>query len=108
MNTDETRIGMDASCRIRANPRSSAALLPASPLVQFAPPSLPMIRTRLNRQTLPLLASYQEAAMSPAMLGSALGVAAVTVGRGAATAVGNGLSFASELLKAAGSPAAAG
>src|SRR6185503_3830929 len=47
-------------------------------------------------------------AMSPAMLGSALGVAAVTVGRGAATAVGNGLSFASELLKAAGSPAAAG
>ena len=45
--------------------------------------------------------------MSPAVLGSALGAAAVTVGRGAATAVGNGLSFASELLRAAGAPAAA-
>ena len=43
--------------------------------------------------------------MSPAVLGSALGAAAVTVGRGAATAVGNGLSFASELLRAAGAPA---
>jgi hypothetical protein len=67
-----------------------------------------MIQARQNRQTLPLLASYQEAVMSPAVLGSALGAAAVTVGRGAATAVGNGLSFASELLKAAGAPAAAG
>jgi hypothetical protein len=67
-----------------------------------------MIWTRQNRQTLPLLASYQKAVMSPAILGSALGAAAVTVGRGAATAVGNGLSFASELLRAAGAPAAAG
>jgi hypothetical protein len=68
---------------------------------------MPMIRTRQNRQTMPLLASYQEAVMSPAVLGSALGAAAVTVGRGAATAVGNGLSFASELLRAAGAPATA-
>ena len=45
--------------------------------------------------------------MSPAVLGSALGAAAVTVGRGAATAVGNSLSFASELLRAAGSAAPA-
>lgn len=66
-----------------------------------------MIQARQDRQTLPLLASYQEAVMSPAVLGSALGAAAVTVGRGAATAVGNGLSFASELLRAAGAPAAA-
>jgi len=45
--------------------------------------------------------------MSPAILGSAIGAAAVTVGRGAMTAAGNGLSFASELLRAAAAPAAA-
>src|SRR5262245_4665785 len=42
-------------------------------------------------------------------VGAILGTAAVTVGRGAAAAVGDGLSFASQLLRAVGgeSPAAA-
>lgn len=44
--------------------------------------------------------------MTPAILGTALGAAALTVGRGAAAAAGNGLSFVGELLKAAGSPPA--
>jgi hypothetical protein len=42
--------------------------------------------------------------MLPALLGSAAGAAAVTIGRGAAAALGNGLSFAAELAKAAGNP----
>jgi len=42
--------------------------------------------------------------MLPALFGTAAGAAAVTVGRGAAAALGNGLSFAAELAKAAGSP----
>jgi hypothetical protein len=37
-----------------------------------------------------------------AILGTAIGSAAVTLGRGVAAATGNGLSFAAELLKAAG------
>ena len=46
--------------------------------------------------------------MSPAaILGTALGTAAVTAGRGAAVAVGNGLSFAAQLLRAAGGPGVA-
>ena len=39
--------------------------------------------------------------MSPVVLGSVMGAAALTVGRGAATAVSNGLSFGAELLRAA-------
>lgn len=39
--------------------------------------------------------------MSPVALGSAFGAAALTVGRGAATALGNSLSFGAELLRAA-------
>ena len=39
--------------------------------------------------------------MSPVALGSAFGAAAITVGRGAATALGNSLSFGAELLRAA-------
>ena len=38
--------------------------------------------------------------MSPITAGTAIGAAALTVGRGALDAVGNGLSFAAELLKA--------
>ena len=45
--------------------------------------------------------------MSPAVLGTAAGAAAVTVGRGVAAALGNGLSFAAELAKVAGSPLSA-
>ena len=40
--------------------------------------------------------------MGPVALGSAIGAAAVTAGRGAASAVGDSLSFAAELLRAAG------
>src|SRR5438552_15232013 len=36
--------------------------------------------------------------MSPVALGTAIGAAALTVGKGAANAVGNGLSFAAELV----------
>jgi hypothetical protein len=46
-----------------------------------------------------------EAFMGPAAIGSVIGAAAVTAGRGAASAVGNGLSFAAELLRAAGGSA---
>jgi len=42
--------------------------------------------------------------MFPALLGTAAGAAAVTAGRGAFAALGNGLSFAGELAKAASSP----
>lgn len=45
--------------------------------------------------------------MLPALLGSAAGNAAVTVGRGAAAALGNGLSFVAELAKAASNPVVA-
>jgi hypothetical protein len=45
--------------------------------------------------------------MLPALLGSAAGAAAVTIGRGAAAALGNSLSFAAELAKAAGNPVVA-
>jgi hypothetical protein len=38
--------------------------------------------------------------MTPAVLGSVSGAAALTLGRGAAAAAGNGLSFAGELLSA--------
>jgi hypothetical protein len=44
--------------------------------------------------------------MSPLVVGSALGAAALTVGRGAAAAMGNGLSFAGELLRVSGGAAA--
>jgi hypothetical protein len=40
--------------------------------------------------------------MTPVAAGTAIGAAAVTVGRGAIGAVSNGLSFASELLRATG------
>ena len=40
--------------------------------------------------------------MGPAAIGSAIGAAALTVGRGAVGAVGNGLSFVAELARAAG------
>lgn len=40
--------------------------------------------------------------MGPVAIGSAIGAAAVTAGRGAANAVGDGLSFAAQLLRAAG------
>src|SRR5436853_5039710 len=40
--------------------------------------------------------------MGPVAAGTAIGAAALTLGRGAAGAVGNGLSFAAELLRAAG------
>lgn len=40
--------------------------------------------------------------MTPVALGTAIGAAALTVGRGAIGAVGNGLSFAAELARAAG------
>ncbi len=43
--------------------------------------------------------------MVPVAIGSEIGAAAVTAGRGAASAVGNGLSFAAELLRAAGGSA---
>src|SRR5688572_16067608 len=39
--------------------------------------------------------------MSPVALGSVIGAAALTVGRGAAIAASNGLSFGAELLRAA-------
>jgi hypothetical protein len=39
--------------------------------------------------------------MTPVAIGSAAGAAALTVGRGAFSAVGNGLSFAAELMRAA-------
>jgi hypothetical protein len=42
--------------------------------------------------------------MFPALLGTAAGAAAVTAGRGAVAALGNGLSFAAELAKAASNP----
>lgn len=41
--------------------------------------------------------------MLPALLGTAAGSAAVTIGRGAAAALGNSLSFAGELAKTASS-----
>ena len=44
--------------------------------------------------------------MTAAVLGAAAGAVAVTIGRGAAAALGNGLSFAAELAKAAGKPSA--
>jgi len=40
--------------------------------------------------------------MSPVAMGSAIGAAALTFGRGAAGAIGNGLSFTAELLRASG------
>lgn len=40
--------------------------------------------------------------MSPITVGTAIGAAALTVGTGALTAVGNGLSFAAELARGAG------
>jgi hypothetical protein len=40
--------------------------------------------------------------MGPVAAGTAIGAAALTLGRGAASAVGNGLSFAAELLRATG------
>ena len=40
--------------------------------------------------------------MGPVAAGTAIGAAALTLGRGAAGAMGNGLSFAAELLRAAG------
>jgi hypothetical protein len=42
-----------------------------------------------------------------AILGTAIGSAAVAIGRGVAAATGDGLSFAAELLKAAGGAASA-
>src|SRR5262245_1833222 len=74
-------------------------------LAKFEPIAMPIFRPARNRQNFPPLASHQETSMSPAVLGSAIGAAAVTVGSRAATAVGNSLSFASELLRAAGAPA---
>jgi hypothetical protein len=50
-------------------------------------------------------ASVFEAFMTPVAIGTAIGAAAVTAGRGAAGAIGNGLSFAAELLRAAGGSA---
>jgi len=44
--------------------------------------------------------------MGPVAAGTAIGAAALTLGRGAAGAVGDGLSFASELLRAAGGASA--
>jgi hypothetical protein len=44
--------------------------------------------------------------MGPAAIGSAIGAAALTVGRGAVGAVGNGLSFVAELARAAGGDSA--
>jgi hypothetical protein len=43
--------------------------------------------------------------MGPAAIGTAIGAAAITAGKGAAGAIGNGLSFAAELLRAAGGSA---
>ena len=43
--------------------------------------------------------------MGPVAIGSAIGAAAVTAGRGAAGAFGDGLSFVGELLRAAGGSA---
>ena len=43
-----------------------------------------------------------EEPMTPVAVGTAIGAAALTVGRGAIGAVGNGLSFAAELARAAG------
>jgi hypothetical protein len=40
--------------------------------------------------------------MGPVAAGTAIGAAALTLGRGAVGAVGNGLSFAAELMRAAG------
>jgi hypothetical protein len=50
----------------------------------------------------------KEAAMTPAVLGSVIGAAALTLGRGAAAAAGNGLSFAGELLQSASATAVKG
>jgi hypothetical protein len=44
--------------------------------------------------------------MTPAVAGSVLGAAALTFGRGAVAAAGNGLSFAGELLKGASATSA--
>src|SRR5262245_54168894 len=44
---------------------------------------------------------FGEQRMGPVAAGTAIGAAALTLGRGAASAVGNGLSFAAELLRAA-------
>jgi hypothetical protein len=46
--------------------------------------------------------------MTPAVIGSALGAAALTFGRGATAAAGNGLSFMGELLQAASATSADG
>jgi hypothetical protein len=45
--------------------------------------------------------------MGPVAAGTAVGAAALTLGRGAANAVGNGLSFAAELLRSASSTSSA-
>jgi hypothetical protein len=74
-----------------------------------------MMLTGQFRETLRLLAfdsqrflivTSIEASMGPAVIGSAIGAAAVTAGRGAASAIGDSLSFAAELLRAAGGSAA--
>ena len=64
-----------------------------------------MIRTRQGSETLRLLAcsklaSIYEAVMGPAAVGTAIGAATVTVGRGALSAVGSGLSFLAQLASA--------
>src|SRR5688572_3553000 len=51
--------------------------------------------------------SNKRANVTPAALGAAAGAAAVTAGRSAFTALGNGLSFAAELTKVAGRGSAA-
>jgi hypothetical protein len=48
-----------------------------------------------------------EAHMTPVAVGSAVGAAALTVGSGALSAVGNGMSFAAELVRAASGSAPA-
>jgi hypothetical protein len=75
-----------------------------------------MISTGQTSETLRLLAfvcwqvhrnlGISEVLMTPVVAGSAIGAAALTVGRGAFAAVGNGLSFAAELVQAASGTAA--
>lgn len=75
-----------------------------------------MIRTRQSSETLRLLASRLlatfasifafETPMTPVAIGTAVGAAALTVGRGALGAVGNSLSFAAQLVGAAGGASA--
>jgi hypothetical protein len=75
-------------------------------ILQFGSAEWPMIRTQASQRNFAAASdvvlaesdSYKKLFMSPIAIGTAIGAAALTVGRGAVSAVGEGASFAAQLV----------